>query len=70
MLERVVRLVNGYPTTEREAKAFDDTQEEAIRKLAEQSGITIKHKTDKPAVGRNDPCICGSVRKYKKCCGV
>ena len=21
-------------------------------------------------VGRNDPCICGSGRKYKKCCGV
>ncbi len=20
-------------------------------------------------VGRNDPCICGSGRKYKKCCG-
>jgi len=22
-----------------------------------------------PAVGRNDPCPCGSGRKYKKCCG-
>ena len=21
------------------------------------------------AVGRNDPCPCGSGRKYKKCCG-
>jgi uncharacterized protein len=21
-----------------------------------------------PAVGRNDPCPCGSGRKYKKCC--
>ena len=21
-------------------------------------------------VGRNDPCICGSGKKYKKCCGV
>ncbi|MEG1849984.1 MAG: SEC-C metal-binding domain-containing protein [Oscillospiraceae bacterium] len=24
-------------------------------------------KTDK--VGRNDPCPCGSGKKYKKCCG-
>ncbi len=24
--------------------------------------------TDK-AVGRNDPCPCGSGKKYKKCCG-
>lgn len=22
-----------------------------------------------PATGRNDPCPCGSGRKYKKCCG-
>ena len=20
-------------------------------------------------VGRNDPCVCGSGKKYKKCCG-
>ncbi|MCI7098671.1 MAG: SEC-C domain-containing protein [Lachnospiraceae bacterium] len=25
-------------------------------------------KTDKK-VGRNDPCPCGSGKKYKKCCG-
>ncbi len=24
---------------------------------------------EKPKVGRNDPCPCGSGRKYKKCCG-
>ena len=22
-----------------------------------------------PKIGRNDPCICGNGRKYKKCCG-
>lgn len=22
-----------------------------------------------PKVGRNDPCVCGSGKKYKKCCG-
>lgn len=24
---------------------------------------------DSPKVGRNDPCVCGSGKKYKKCCG-
>jgi SEC-C motif-containing protein len=24
---------------------------------------------ESPKVGRNDPCPCGSGRKYKKCCG-
>jgi preprotein translocase subunit SecA len=28
---------------------------------------TVKRKT--PKVGRNDPCPCGSGKKYKKCCG-
>jgi preprotein translocase subunit SecA len=26
-------------------------------------------RRDTPKVGRNDPCPCGSGRKYKKCCG-
>lgn len=26
-------------------------------------------RRDGPRVGRNDPCPCGSGRKYKKCCG-
>jgi SEC-C motif-containing protein len=24
---------------------------------------------DAPKIGRNDPCLCGSGKKYKKCCG-
>ncbi|HBB36920.1 MAG TPA: preprotein translocase subunit SecA, partial [Candidatus Moranbacteria bacterium] len=30
------------------------------------SGQTIRNKTE---IGRNDPCPCGSGKKYKKCCG-
>ena len=26
-------------------------------------------RRDGPKVGRNDPCPCGSGKKYKKCCG-
>ncbi len=26
-------------------------------------------KRDSPKIGRNDPCPCGSGKKYKKCCG-
>ena len=26
-------------------------------------------KHEKPQVGRNDPCPCGSGKKFKKCCG-
>jgi preprotein translocase subunit SecA len=30
-------------------------------------GVTVRRDKDK--VGRNDPCPCGSGKKYKKCCG-
>ena len=30
-------------------------------------GHTVRRET--PKIGRNDPCPCGSGRKYKKCCG-
>ena len=29
----------------------------------------IKTKIAEKRVGRNDPCSCGSGKKYKKCCG-
>jgi len=31
----------------------------------QQSPIT----RNTPKIGRNDPCICGNGKKYKKCCG-
>ncbi len=30
---------------------------------------SITFVRDSPKVGRNDPCPCGSGKKYKKCCG-
>ncbi len=35
-----------------------------ITRQFRQSKIAVSSK-----VGRNDPCICGSGKKYKKCCG-
>jgi len=32
------------------------------------SAKTVVNKDEK--VGRNDPCPCGSGKKYKKCCGI
>ena len=34
-----------------------------------QSGIVSPSARTAPKVGRNDPCPCGSGKKYKKCCG-
>jgi len=27
------------------------------------------YRRESPKIGRNDPCPCGSGKKYKKCCG-
>ncbi|PSX09498.1 YchJ family metal-binding protein [Photobacterium angustum] len=34
----------------------------------EQSTSSVPVKSSK-TIGRNDPCLCGSGKKYKKCCG-
>jgi SEC-C motif-containing protein len=37
-----------------------------------EEGDIVKNEPvhrDAPKVGRNDPCPCGSGKKYKKCCG-
>ena len=31
-------------------------------------GVTIKKSSSVTSVGRNDPCPCGSGKKFKKCC--
>ncbi len=34
---------------------------------AKRGGVTVQR--DEPKSGRNDPCPCGSGKKYKQCCG-
>ena len=34
-----------------------------------KEGVKSKPKKADKKVGRNDPCPCGSGKKYKKCCG-
>jgi SEC-C motif-containing protein len=39
------------------------------RFLDAQAGKTPTLRREEPKVGRNDPCSCGSGKKFKKCCG-
>ena len=53
----------------RQMKKWMKDHEAELR--AEQTGApkveTVVHEG--PRIGRNDPCPCGSGKKYKKCCG-
>jgi hypothetical protein len=51
------------PTTFQEDDWNDGPEDENLW----SSGTTIHHGTVR--VGRNEPCPCGSGKKYKKCCG-
>ena len=50
-------------------KAWDNllTEERRVELYREQKASGTVRKDKK--VGRNDPCPCGSGKKYKKCCG-
>ncbi len=44
---------------------FDDEKRKDIRKAYMSSKTVVNEEK----IGRNDPCTCGSGKKYKKCCG-
>ncbi|MBV8469849.1 MAG: UPF0149 family protein [Burkholderiaceae bacterium] len=57
-------------------KDLDDAIEELVVTVADLCDLTTEHRyhvenvrRDGPKVGRNDPCPCGSGRKYKQCHG-
>ena len=61
---------------EKEVGVFDDSPKNFIhseysslkkREVERKEVKTVKIEGKK--VGRNDPCVCGSGKKYKKCCG-
>jgi preprotein translocase subunit SecA len=37
--------------------------------MPEHRASAAHSPSNQPKVGRNDPCPCGSGKKYKKCCG-
>jgi uncharacterized protein len=52
-------------------KAFSDAlwSVYSMREMWRKLGPRVSAAQSRPRPGRNDPCSCGSGRKYKKCCG-
>jgi len=65
--ESMRNVWNISSTMHNEYEQFQAQQDAAQAPQGEQRIKTIKLET--PKVGRNDPCPCGSGKKYKKCCG-
>jgi preprotein translocase subunit SecA len=61
---------NVSQTSHDEVGQFSMSEQQRAAAQAPQGEVVVKQiKLDKPKVGRNDPCPCGSGKKYKKCCG-
>ena len=64
-----------YKTTEthRQSMQFADMaasqQHEARTSANDHAQASVQVVRSTPKVGRNDPCPCGSGKKYKNCCG-
>lgn len=53
-----------------QAMEFQHAQSQAASRTAQSAAAAdAKVATAKPKVGRNEPCTCGSGKKYKHCCG-
>lgn len=71
------KIYNSEPTTPLFKNLFNSLEDEIDTKIAKQKiidqNIDYSYKKIEPIisenkVGRNDPCPCGSGKKYKKCC--
>jgi SEC-C motif-containing protein len=58
----------GEKTQEHWEKSFFE-KEKGEWKFLDAQGVHMgTYQRTEPKVGRNDPCTCGSGKKYKKCC--
>ena len=70
------------PAPEEEARALEEARQEAVAagfRHRDTGGLSYSGGNENasepgpakaaPRIGRNDPCPCGSGKKYKKCCG-
>ena len=61
---------NVSNTQKQEVGQFEMAERQRAAGTAPQGEQKVKQiKLEQPKVGRNDPCPCGSGKKYKKCCG-
>jgi len=58
---------NGTKYSHHEVSQFQKTDGKWYYKDGKLRGTT--NVRSEPKIGRNDPCPCGSGKKYKKCCG-
>ncbi len=72
---RPVFNINAQKLIHAEAAAIKDLPKTQAQNALQNGEDLVEEKAEPfkrefPKVGRNDPCPCGSGKKYKKCCGI
>jgi preprotein translocase subunit SecA len=74
--EALARIWAGQSTEHAEAASAFEAQRQAAMEATQHAQMREEGESviktivrEQPKVGRNDPCPCGSGKKYKKCCG-
>ena len=63
MLEAGADYLYGLP------QWLDILGEDKIQEITKKYKQSKTVRRESPKIGRNDPCPCGSGKKYKHCCG-
>ena len=68
-MERWACFRNEPAVEEQWDEEIDELLEDELHEPAERFHVTSPIQRTSQKVGRNEPCPCGSGKKYKKCCG-
>ncbi|MCX7712603.1 MAG: preprotein translocase subunit SecA [Chthoniobacterales bacterium] len=61
---------SNQPPTQKQASPISSSPSPSTLQTTDEPRLRIPQpRTSQPKVGRNDPCPCGSGKKYKHCCG-
>ena len=72
LFDNMLNKINGEISTyllKSEVRHNTERKEVAKKVITNDGKDTVKSQKKSTKVGRNDPCPCGSGRKYKQCCG-
>ncbi len=68
--EVVTRLFKIQVQRDREAEIKARQKRMSLNYNRGEGGVAVQTVTKAKKTGRNEPCPCGSGKKYKKCCGI
>lgn len=71
VVAELVPLIYDYftPQRDRAAAAFGGGSDDLSDRWSDRWYEAAPYRRERPKVGRNEPCPCGSGKKYKRCCG-